>query len=142
MMAAGRTGEQQIVGVQADAHRLPLRDRSVDAALFVTSLEFVEDPGRALAEAVRVSRTGLMLVVLNRWSLGGLSRRLGPQASQPILGHARDYSFRALRSLVRSAAAARLRGLYYRYGCLPRDLVRSPSCVPAGDVIALAARLA
>ena len=141
MLTALRSGEPPIIVLQADAHRLPFRDRAVDGVLFVTSLEFFEDPGVALAEAIRVSRQGLMLLVLNRWSLGGLSRRIGPQASQTILGHARDYSLSALRTLVRDTAVARLRDLQWRYGCFPRDLWPTPSRLPGGDVIALAVAL-
>jgi SAM-dependent methyltransferase len=142
MLTALRSGDSPIVVVQADAHRLPFRDRAVDAVLFVTSLEFLEDPRRALAEAVRIARHGLMLLVLNRWSLGGLSRRIGPQASQSILGRARDYSLSALRTPVRDATDKRLRNLQWRYGCFPRDLWSTPSGLPGGDVIALAVALA
>ncbi len=141
MLAMLRQGDPRIPRVQAGAQSLPFRDRAVDAALFVTALEFLEGPKRALAEAVRVSRRGLMLLVLNRWSLGGVSRRIGPQASQPILGHARDYSLSSLRTLVRESAAERLRDLYWRNGCFPQDLVPSPSGLPGGDIIALAAAL-
>jgi SAM-dependent methyltransferase len=141
MLTALRSGGPPIAVVQADAHRLPFRDRAVDAVLFVTSLEFLEEPKRALTEAVRVSRQGLMLLVLNRWSLGGLSRRMGPQASQAILGCARDYTLSALTSLVRDAAADRLRNLHWRYGCCPRDLWPTPCRLPVGDVIAMAAVL-
>jgi ubiquinone/menaquinone biosynthesis C-methylase UbiE len=141
MLTALRSGEPPIAVVQADAHRLPFRGRAVDAVLFVTSLEFLEEPKRALTEAVRVSRQGLMLLVLNRWSLGGLSRRMGPQASQTILGRARDYTLPSLRTLVRDAAAERLRDLHWRYGCCPRDLWPTPCRLPVGDVIAMAAVL-
>lgn len=142
MLASLHERSSQIERVQADAHNLPFRDRTVDAAVFVTSLEFLDEPRRALAEAVRVSRRGLMLIVLNRWSLGGMSRRIGPQASQTILGCAQDYSLSSLRTVVRGAAMPRLQGLYWRYGCFPRDLWSTPSRLPVGDVIALAAVLA
>jgi ubiquinone/menaquinone biosynthesis C-methylase UbiE len=66
--------------VLADAHALPLRDAAVDLVAFVTTLEFLEDPRRALAEAIRVARRGVLGIVLNRWSLGAISRRLGVQA--------------------------------------------------------------
>jgi ubiquinone/menaquinone biosynthesis C-methylase UbiE len=142
MLASLRESSAQIARVQADAHNLPFRDRTVDAAVFVTSLEFLDEPRRALAEAVRVSRRGLMLIVLNRWSLGGMSRRIGPQASHTILGCAQDYSLSSLRTVVRGAAMQRLQGLYWRYGCVPRDLWPTPCRLPVGDVIALAAVLA
>lgn len=142
MLASLHESSSQIARVQADAHNLPFRDRTVDAAVFVTSLEFLDEPRRALAEAVRVSRRGLMLIVLNRWSLGGMSRRIGPQASQTILGCAQDYSLSSLRTVIRDAAVQRLRDLHWRNGCFPRDLWPTPSRLPVGDVIALAAVLA
>jgi ubiquinone/menaquinone biosynthesis C-methylase UbiE len=141
MLAWLRNGDPRIIGIQADAHSLPFRDRAMDAVVFVTSLEFMDEPRRALTEAVRVARFGLMLLVLNSRSLGGLSRRVGPQASQPILGHARDYTPRSLQRVVRSAAGERLRDIHWRYGCYPRDLWPTPSRLPAGDVIAMAAVL-
>jgi SAM-dependent methyltransferase len=141
MLASLQKGDPEIIGVRADAHSLPFRDRSVDTVLFVTSLEFLEDPTRALAEAVRVARRALILLVLNRWSLGGISRRIGPQSRQPLLSQARDHSLVSLRSLIREAAGNRLEIL--RWGCilfptLPWWL-RLP--VPVGDVIGVAAGL-
>jgi len=44
--------------VRGVAEALPLRDASVDLALFVTTLCFVDDPARALREAFRVLRPG------------------------------------------------------------------------------------
>lgn len=52
-----------------DAHRLPFWEESVDVAVFVTTLEFLKEPMQALKEAARVARHGLILLVLNRWSL-------------------------------------------------------------------------
>jgi len=64
----------------ADALDLPYRDGSFDVAAAVTVLEFVRDPGRAVAEMARCVRTGGCLVVgaLNRLSLvAGLRIRSG-----------------------------------------------------------------
>jgi SAM-dependent methyltransferase len=141
MLASLQKGDPQLLGVQADAHRLPFRDEAVDAVLFVTSLEFLEDPTSALAEAVRVARRALILLVLNRWSLGGISRRIGPQSRQPLLGQACDHSLGSLRSLIRKAAGNRLETI--DWGCvlfptLPWWL-RLP--VPFGDAIGVAVAL-
>jgi SAM-dependent methyltransferase len=53
--AAGRGGA--VTFAVGDAHRLGLRDRCADAALFVTSLHYM-DPDQALAEARRIVRPG------------------------------------------------------------------------------------
>jgi len=50
--------------VQAGAEQLPLEDNSCDSALFLQSLQYVPEPARALAEAVRVLAPGGRLMVL------------------------------------------------------------------------------
>jgi len=127
--------------VLGDADSLPFGDCTFDVALFVTSLEFLPHPRNAIIEAARVARSGLAIVVLNRWSLGGLSRRFGLQARQPLLGRAADYTAAALQALVRTTLGSRLHGLSLRSGCFPRSLWPTPSRLPLGDVIGLAAVL-
>ncbi|HEX3750639.1 MAG TPA: methyltransferase domain-containing protein [Streptosporangiaceae bacterium] len=53
--AAGRAGA--VAFAVGDGHRLGLRDQSVDAVLFVTSLQYME-AARALGEARRIVRPG------------------------------------------------------------------------------------
>ncbi len=55
--------------ILGDAHHLPFDDQCFDIVSFVTTLEFLADPERALREALRVARRGLLLGVLNRHSL-------------------------------------------------------------------------
>jgi SAM-dependent methyltransferase len=125
----------------ADAHALPVRDRAVDLVLLVTTLEFLDDPRRALAEAVRVARCGLVALALNRWSPGALSRRLGPASRGALLPHARDLSPPALRRLVREAAGGRLARLRARFALLPRPFPAGSTAFPLGDIVGVAADL-
>jgi ubiquinone/menaquinone biosynthesis C-methylase UbiE len=71
--------------VLADAHHLPFRDRSTDLAVFVTTLEFLEDTARALREAVRMARQGVVAI--------------GPQPPQP------GWSFAPIRTAIARSAA-------------------------------------
>jgi SAM-dependent methyltransferase len=125
----------------ADAQNLPLRDRAVDLVVFVTSLEFVDDPRRALTEAVRVAGRGLVVLALNRCSLGGLSRRISPAARGSLLGAADDLSPRGLRRLLAAAAGPDPAGFVTRSALLPRPWGRGPTRLPFGDVIGIAAPL-
>jgi ubiquinone/menaquinone biosynthesis C-methylase UbiE len=127
--------------IMGDAHRLPMRQGAVDLVVFVTTLEFLEDPAMALAEAVRVARQGLVVVALNAWSVGGLSRRWGSQARQSLLSRARDYSVRSLRAVVRQAAGKRLQGVRWASTLLPAGLWQVRAPIPVGDVIGLGATL-
>lgn len=60
------------------ASALPFGDASFDRVLAVTVLGLVPDPGRALAELVRVTRPGGQVVLgeLGRWSVWAARRRV------------------------------------------------------------------
>jgi ubiquinone/menaquinone biosynthesis C-methylase UbiE len=141
MLAEMRRRAADIPAVLSDAHCLPFGEGAVDLVVYVTTLEFLEDPTRSLVEAVRVARQGVILVVLNRRSLGGLSRRWGPQSHQPLLGQARDYSLAALQKMVSRAAGPRFRQLRWSSTLFPARLWALRLSLPLGDVIGLAAAL-
>lgn len=77
------------VYLQGNALKLPFRAKSFDLVALITTLEFLPDPILALKEALRISRQGLILGVLNADS------RLGRQykrAGGPIWEAARFFS--------------------------------------------------
>jgi len=125
----------------ADALSLPLRDRSVDLVVFVTTLEFLPSPEAALREAARVARSGIVALVLNRWSLGALSRRIGPQSRGSLLSRAHDLSLLRLVGAFRGAASTRLVGLRWRGALLPSPFPAGPTPIPVGDILGIAAEL-
>ena len=141
MLAEARRHGPRLRLVQGDAHHLPIRSRAVDLGLFALTLEFVDDPAVALAEAVRVSRRGVLIVALNRWSLGGCSRRWGPDARRPLLGQARDFSLVVLRALTVAAAGPRLRRIQWSSTLFPLGRGGLSARLPLGDVIGMAAEL-
>ncbi|MEM0183723.1 MAG: class I SAM-dependent methyltransferase [Thermoproteus sp.] len=51
--------------VVADAHMLPLRDRSADVVIFWNVLQFLHDEERALAEVARTARRLILFSVYN-----------------------------------------------------------------------------
>lgn len=141
MLAALRERQPACPVLLADAAALPVHDRAVDLVVFVATLEFIEDPRRALVEAVRAARLGVVVIALNRWSLGALSRRVGPASRGALLRHARDLSAPELRRLVGEAAAGRLARIRQRSALLPRPLPAGPTRTPFGDVVGIAAEL-
>ena len=142
MLAEMRGRHPKIPVVLGDAHRLPLPDAAIDLVLFVTTLEFLDDPLAALSEAVRVARRGLILLVLNRWSVGGLSRRAGAQARSALLGQARDVSLLSLRAMAMEAAGARVVALPWASTLFPDGLWAARGRLPLGDVLGMAVVMA
>ena len=58
MLAQARTHPEPVAGVQADAQRLPFRDRSADAIVSTEAFHWFPDQSRALAEFHRVLAPG------------------------------------------------------------------------------------
>lgn len=74
---------------QGRADDLPFPDNAFDLVTLIASAEFAAAPGRALAEAIRVSGGRVFVGFPNRWSLIGLQGRLpslfpGPSDDHPI----------------------------------------------------------
>jgi ubiquinone/menaquinone biosynthesis C-methylase UbiE len=90
--------------VLGDALTLPFATGAFDLSVLITTLEFVADPARALVEAMRISRYGLILGVLNRQSL--LAWRL-QRSGKSLWQLAHFFSPAELTHLVQRAAAGK-----------------------------------
>jgi SAM-dependent methyltransferase len=123
--------------MNGDALALPLADRSRDLVALITTLEFVSDPERALAEAVRVARQGILLGVLNRYSLLALRRRLSRES---LWRNARFFGPGELAELARAAAGRRIRSVLWRTTLWPLPGVRDLR-LPWGGFIGMAVKL-
>jgi SAM-dependent methyltransferase len=115
--------------VRGDAQVLPFESRSFDLVALITTLEFVEDPLGVLKEAARVARKGLLLGVLNRWSLLALRRRLSRRA---LWRSARPLSPLQLRHLVQQSVGERGQGRQWAFALKPAQPLSSLSPVLAG----------
>ncbi len=123
--------------VEGDALNLPFGDRTLDLVFLITTLEFVADPRRALAEAVRVARKGLILGVLNRWSLVTWKYR---RSGNPLWSSAHFFQPWELLRLVRAAAGARCTRARWRTTIWPIPWMTDLP-LPLGGFIGLAAQL-
>lgn len=99
------------LGQRVDLYRgyaedLPFDDNSFNHAFFMTSLEFVENPQKAIDEACRVAKDRVFLGVLNRYAIKGVQRRVAGIFSETIFNHARFFGIWELRQMIRSTAGA------------------------------------
>ncbi|MEM4761579.1 MAG: class I SAM-dependent methyltransferase [Thermofilum sp.] len=86
------------------AEEPPLRPRSLDFAYLVTVIEFLKEPGLALAQLSSLVRRGGVLAVLfierqSRW--GRLYEEVGRRGEDPVLASARLYSFEEVEDILR-----------------------------------------
>ena len=138
MLAEFRKASSEIPIIVGDAHHLPVRDRSVDVSALVVTLEFLKDSPAALAEAIRIARRGVLLITLNPWSLGGLSRRIGSQSRGAILSQAKGFPLGSLKAMAAKAGGKRLRRILWRSTLFPNGFWRLCLPAPLGDVLGLA----
>ena len=84
------------------AEDLPFSDNEFDIAALILSLEFTDDPARAISEAIRVSRGRVFLGVLNKFSATSLQRRVGSLFHPSIYHTARFFHIGELTGMIRS----------------------------------------
>jgi SAM-dependent methyltransferase len=125
--------------VRADAIALPFPAGVFDVALLITTLEFLPSPTRALREAARVARHGIVLGVLNRWNPLAWQRK---RSALPLWRVAHFYSPPELANEVRRALGTQAGVITWRTTLLPRFWHRRISRLPIGAFIGMRVRLA
>jgi len=94
------------MGCKADLHvgqaeHLPFEDKEFDVVALLTLLEFCNDPGQVLEEALRVARKAILVTFLNKQSLYGMAKRLSPaRQSRGFPSKTRWFSWWEMRRLV------------------------------------------
>jgi SAM-dependent methyltransferase len=95
---------QKKIGHRVDFHRafaeaLPFDDNSFDYATLCLTLEFVDDPRKALEEACRVAKDGVFVGILNKYAIKALQRRIRGMFKKTIYNRARFFSIGDIRHL-------------------------------------------
>jgi len=80
------------------AEDLPFGDNSFNYAIFFITLEFVDDPMKAIEEACRVAKDKVFFGLLNRFAINGTQRWRGPN----VFSNARFFSPWKLKKMIRS----------------------------------------
>jgi len=101
-VAADKMKNQRIKFIRGEAQSLPFRDKSFDLVVMITTLEFLNQPRKALKEAFRIARRKVFLGVLSSWSFLSLRRKLRALFKKNIYEKAKFYSIGELRKLLKS----------------------------------------
>jgi len=97
---------------QGRAEDLPFSDNEFDIVTLITALEFTDDPGLAVAEAIRVCRGRVFIGVMNRFSLIGAQGHLRGLFDPSIDAKPRFFHLAGLTAMIRS----RLQGVRIQWG--------------------------
>jgi len=83
------------------AEDLPFDDNSFNYASFLTSLEFVNDPKKALEEACRVAKDKIFIGILNSHSISIFGMRMKGLFSGSVYRHANFYNIWEIKAIVK-----------------------------------------
>jgi len=87
----------------AFAEDLPFEDNEFDLAVLIFTLEFLDDPVRALREAGRVAKRKVFIGAINGLSWRGLQKWFQGCFGHPLFSRARLFNLWQLKALVRNA---------------------------------------
>jgi ubiquinone/menaquinone biosynthesis C-methylase UbiE len=128
--------------LQCEASHLPFRTKSMDVVVYVTSLEFMPDLETVLTEAGRVAKKGMVIGLINNWSLHTLRKML--QAKGGSNQFYRNASFYSIRDMKRRLNKV-LKGqkiINWRTTVFPRIFGNlESSCFPFGAFLGIAVKL-
>ncbi len=99
---AARRGSAGVDLHRGYAEELPFDDNTFHYACLTTTLEFVEDPEKALGEACRVTKDRLYIGMLNRYAINGIQLRVKGIFIRSIYNHARFFSLWEIKKMIRS----------------------------------------
>ncbi len=83
------------------AEDLPFEDNSFNHASLFTTLEFVDDPQKAIEEACRIAKDRLFIGVLNSYALKGIQRRVKGIFNESLYNKARFFNIWELKQMIR-----------------------------------------
>jgi ubiquinone/menaquinone biosynthesis C-methylase UbiE len=95
------------LGNRADFHSgspedLPFSDNEFDVVTLINCLELVENPQKAIEEAIRVSRERVFLGFLNKYSFNATQREKSGIFPLSLYNDARFFSIREVNNIVKS----------------------------------------
>jgi ubiquinone/menaquinone biosynthesis C-methylase UbiE len=89
---------------QGESSRLPFKDKIVDVVVFIACMEYMPNPIRVLEEASRIARKGIIIGLMNKWSLPTLRRIIQVRMNKnPYYRNAKFYSILNIKETLKHA---------------------------------------
>jgi ubiquinone/menaquinone biosynthesis C-methylase UbiE len=109
--------------LNSKSQHLPFRDGSFDLACFITCFEYMANPVEVLRESFRVSRQGVVLGLMNKWSLPTFRRKLQLAfGKNDYYRHAHFYSIFEMKGLTTKAFDGQAQLVKWRTTLFPKAL--------------------
>jgi len=126
-----------------ESTHLPFKDDSFDIVAFIACMEYMPNPAKVLREASRVARMGIILGLMNKWSLPTLRRIIQVKMKRnPYYKDAKFYSVLAIKQILKDALTDAYDIPYWSTTVFPRILGNvESSLIPFGAFLGMAVKL-
>jgi len=129
--------------LRSESAHLPFKDGSFDVVAFIACMEYMPDPVKVLTEACRVARKGIIIGLMNKWSLPTIRRIIQVKMNRnPFYKDARFYSVLDMKRILKTALGDRYAISKWSTTVFPRILGDEESShFPFGAFLGIAVRL-
>lgn len=129
--------------LRGDSSHLPFKDDSFDIVALITSMEYMPNPVMVLREGLRVARKGIILGLMNKWSLPTIRRIIQIKMGRnPYYQGAKFYSIADMKKILNEALGDEHAILYWSTTVFPGILRNvEASRVPFGAFLGIGLKL-
>jgi ubiquinone/menaquinone biosynthesis C-methylase UbiE len=129
--------------MQGQSGYLPFKSGSFDVVAFIACLEYMPSIAAAFREAARVARKGMIIGLMNKWSLPTIRRRLQVRRGKnPYYTNAKFYSIREIKRTLGETFHDRYALAYWTTTVFPKVFGHMESAhFPFGSFVGIAVKL-
>jgi len=129
--------------LRGESAYLPFKDDSFDVVTFIACLEYMPNPVKVLSEASRVARKGIILGLMNKWSLPTIRRMIQVKMKRnPYYKDAKFYSVLEIKRKLKDALNDTYNITHWSTTVFPKTLGSAESSlIPFGAFLGLTVKL-
>jgi ubiquinone/menaquinone biosynthesis C-methylase UbiE len=129
--------------VRGESAHLPFKDDSFDVIAFIACMEYMPSPVRVLAEASRVAREGIIIGLMNKWSIPAIRRMIQAKMNRNL--YYKDAQFHSvfnIKRILNDALGNTYNVPYWSTTVFPKVLgTMESSLIPVGAFLGVAVKL-
>jgi ubiquinone/menaquinone biosynthesis C-methylase UbiE len=129
--------------LQGESSYLPFKARSFDVVVFIACLEYMPNIVAVFGEAARVTRKGIIIGLMNKWSLPTIRRIIQVKMGKnPYYKKAKFYSISEIKRILKDSLGEKYAIVYWATTVLAKALGDKDSTVfPFGSFLGVAVKL-
>jgi ubiquinone/menaquinone biosynthesis C-methylase UbiE len=129
--------------LRGESIHLPFKDKSFDVVAFITCLEYMPNIAKVVNEATRVSRKGVIIGLMNKWSLPTMRRIIQiKMGKNPYYKNVRFYSIFDIQHVLKEVLNDRYTICFWSTTVFPKIFGDGESALlPFGAFLGIAVKL-